>query len=217
MTDRVEVSMALLFTQKLRTCPDIFLFFAMIAFTPFWLMPILWSLFAPFVVELSLNSWTLFEEDPWICWWAVRAESGSAWIRAGIKPGVQAPWLFPQWFLCGMSLSGCSGWLKQSAGRVTGGWKKMRVINLKGLRLPEQCRQKPQKSEELEERGCCAAPVGSGRGHCPHSRQILCPSLFIQALPFALCFALQGLEKTSLQKYQEEYTGMYSEFKSFWN
>lgn len=60
-------------------------------------------------------------------------------------------------------------------------------------------------------------PAGSGRGHCPHSRQILCPSLFIQALPFALCFALQGLEKTSLQKYQEEYTGMYSEFKSFWN
>lgn len=109
--------------------------------------------------------------------------------------------------------------LAQSTAPVTGRWKIPRGINGNALRLSEQRSKSLRKllSEERRTRLCAATPAGSGRGHCPHSRQILWPSLFIQALPFALGFALQGLEKTSLQKYQEEYTGMYSEFKSFWN
>lgn len=104
--------MALLFTHRLRTCPGIFLFFSMIPFTTFWLMPILWSLFAPFAVELSVKSWTLSEEDPWMCPRALMScesrmrlcrNQSSEEAELGSNLAVQEPWLLPPWFLCGMA------------------------------------------------------------------------------------------------------------------
>lgn len=176
-------------THRLRTCPGIFLFFAIIPFTTLVNANLVISVCPiccravskqlDIVWGRSLNLPTTTDE----LWEQNQAlhELELGENTAEIKPGVQAPWLFPQWFLYGMSHSCCSGWLKQSAGREKGRWKNLRVINLKGLRLPAQSRQKPQNPEELEEWGrALLRDLGGDIAHIPGRS-------FAQVCSFRLC------------------------------